>query len=195
MGKNLMLYALFFFLGSYCQGQVTSKNIFGVSAGLVPAYSNMFLDEPFNSWSERETGPLYHIFYARQVRESFRIGSYYEYEQAKFRDSESGSTFGFDRYNIGIDWLGHFNISVIQLQMGGYMGFGFLKAQTWDRPWGYDLGLIAGPAWEHEKIGLALHVNSGYAFYHSSGSPSGVMLYSPKILLKAYYRFKWPGRD
>ena len=194
MRYSLLFCALWLFPCIYCQGQEKPKNIFGVSAGLVPAYSNMFLDEPFNSWSKREAGPVYHIFYARQVRESFRVGSYYEYEQARFTDTETGNLFGFDRYNIGVDWIGHFPISVIQLQLGGYMGFGFLKAQAWDRPWGYDLGLIAGPAWEGEKVGVALHVHAGHAWYESSGSPSGVMLYNPKILLKLHYRFRLRGR-
>lgn len=194
MKKISVLLVLFFTIAVNTYSQELPKNIFGISAGIVPAYSNMFLDRPFTSWPLRETGPVYHFFYARQVRESFRMGAYYEYEQAKFKDPGTGDLFGFDRYNVGIDWLGQIRIAPLQIQLGGYFGFGFLKAQTWDRPFGYDLGLIAGPAWENERIGIAMHILAGHAWYQSSGSPSGVMLYTPKVLLKVYYKLK-PGKN
>ena len=75
------------------------------------------------------------------------------------------------------------------MQLGGYAGYGFLTANNWDRLNGFDIGLIVGPAYEKGHMGTAVHLQSGHAWYASSGTPSGVMLYNPKILLKVYYRF------
>jgi hypothetical protein len=169
-------------------GQDQYKNIFGVSGGVAPAYMNMYFDNPFNFFPNREIGPVAQIFYTRQVRESFRIGSYIEFEKVRFSDNLSTAIKSFRRYNIGVNWLGQFPKTQLHLQLGGYAGYGFLRANGWDNLNGFDLGLIAGPAFEKEHTGIALHVHSGYAWYESKGTPHGVMLYTPKILLKIYYK-------
>ncbi|MFZ0283068.1 MAG: hypothetical protein WAL29_15570 [Bacteroidales bacterium] len=148
----------------------------------------MYFDDPFDFWPTRELSPVAHIFYARQVTESFRIGGYAEYEEVKFSDNVSPDTFSFSRFNLGVDWLGQFPKTPLHLQLGGYFGYGLLTADNWDNLKGIDLGLIAGPAFETEHFGVAVHLQSGHAWYESTGSPSGVMLYTPRFLLKIYYK-------
>ena len=149
---------------------------------------DMYFDDPFNFWPNRELSPVANIFYARQVTESFRIGSFFEWEQVNFTDVYSPEKRNFQRFNFGFNWLGQFPKTKLHLQLGGYFGYGILKATNWDDPKGVDLGLIAGPAFETDHLGLALHLQGGHAWYESTGSPSGVMLYTPKILLKIYYK-------
>ncbi len=167
------------------------NNTIGISKGITPGMSDLYIGEPFDIWPSRKTGPVYHLFYSFQFSESLRAGPYYEYEQARFSENNSTGIYGFDRYNIGINWLGQFLKGSIHLQIGGYLGYGFLKAQNWARLTGFDLGLIAGPAYEFKSYGAAIHIETGHARYKSDGEPSGVLLYTPRILLKAYYRFNW----
>jgi hypothetical protein len=190
MKRIIVFSVLSSLLTSISYSQEQPKNIFGISAGFVPAIGDMYFDVPFDMRPNREAGVLYQIFYARQLGESFRGGSYYEYEQARFSVSDTGNIYGFDRYNIGFNWLVQYPKTILHMQLGGFVGYGFLKAQNWDRPSGFDLGMIAGPAYEMKNLGVALHIQTGHAWYKSSGSPSGVMLYTPRFLLKVYYRFK-----
>ena len=168
--------------------QDQAKNIFGVSAGFIPATMDIYFDDPFDFWVDRELSPVYHFFYARQVRESFRIGGYVEYEKAKFSTQSEIGIYNFKRYNLGINWLGQYPKTALHLQLGGYFGYGFLKAESWDNLNGIDLGVIMGPAFELKRFGVAFHIQGGHAWYESDGSPSGVMLYSPKYMFKVYYK-------
>lgn len=188
MKKIKVICVLYFLVSSvlYCQDQ--AKNIFGLSAGIAPGMGDMYFDMPFNFWPNRELSPICQVFYARQLTESFRIGSYLEYEKINFTDNVVNDIKNFKRYNLGLNWLGQYPKTSLHLQLGGYFGYGFLRAQNWDNLTGIDLGLIVGPAYERNKFGIALHLHGGYAWYKSSGTPIGVMLYNPKILLKVYYK-------
>jgi len=166
--------------------QDLAKNIFGVSAGFIPAKMDIYFDEPFDGWPNRELSPVYHAFYARQVRESFRIGAYMEYEKANFSGQTEEGIFNFKRYNMGLNWLGQYPKTALHLQLGGYFGYGFLKAENWDNLNGIDLGVIMGPAFELKRVGVAFHIQGGHAWYESDGSPKGVMLYTPKYMFKVY---------
>lgn len=188
--KKIKVICILYFLASgalFCQDQ--AKNIFGLSAGIAPGVMDMYFDMPFNFWPNRELSPIYNVFYARQVTEFFRIGSYAEYEKAKFSDNTSEDIYSFNRYNLGLYWLGQFPKTALHLQLGGYFGYGFLQADNWDNLKGADYGFIAGPAYERDKLGIAVHVHQGHAWYESTGTPIGVMLYTPKYMLKIYYKF------
>jgi len=169
--------------------QDLAKNIFGVSAGFIPAKMDIYFDEPFDFWPDRELSPVYHVFYARQVRESFRIGTYIEYEKANFSTQAEEGIYNFKRYNMGLNWLGQYPKTALHIQLGGYLGYGFLKANNWDNLKGFDLGIIMGPAFETGHFGVAVHLQGGHAWYESDGSPSGVMMYTPKFMFKFYYKF------
>jgi hypothetical protein len=187
--KKFRVICILYFLASgalFCQDQ--AKNIFGLSAGIAPGVMDMYFDMPFNFWPNRELSPIYNVFYARQVTESFRIGGYAEYEKAKFSDNTSEDIYSFNRYNMGLYWLGQFPKTALHLQLGGYFGYGFLRADNWDNLKGADYGFIAGPAYERGKLGIAVHVHQGHAWYESTGTPIGVMLYTPKYMLKIYYK-------
>ena len=170
----------------FCQDLI--KNNLGVSIGIVPAITDMYVDMPMNTWPNKHTGILFQGFYTRQVSESFRIGAYLGYEKINFSDIAETTVNSLNNYKIGLDWLGQFPKKPLNMQLGGFFGYGFLSAKTWDKLNGFEYGMIAGPAYEFEKIGIALHVHYGRAWYESTGLPIGVMLYDPKILLKVYYR-------
>jgi hypothetical protein len=188
MKKFNFICVLFLILNITLSGQDQKKNIIGVSAGIVPGIMDMYFDVPYNFWPNREISPIYQLFYARQVLGSFRIGGFLEFEEVRFTDDISTEVHSFKRYNFGVNWLGQFPKTALHMQLGGYAGYGFLSAVNWDKLSGYDLGLIAGPAFEKNRFGIALHLQSGHAWYDSTGTPQGVMLYTPKILLKVYYK-------
>src|SRR4030043_1814060 len=62
-----------------------SKNLYGVSFGLsVAKESGFYIDfGETSSWPDKKTSPVFQLFYARQVSESFRIGGFFEYESTK----------------------------------------------------------------------------------------------------------------
>src|SRR5665647_1466131 len=131
--KKIGVICILYFLASgalFCQDQ--AKNIFGLSAGIAPGVMDMYFDMPFNFWPDRELSPIYNVFYARQLTESFRIGSYLEYEKVNFSDNVNTGIFNFKRYNIGLNWLGQYPKTSLHMQLGGYFGYGFLRAQSWD---------------------------------------------------------------
>jgi len=188
MKKIRLTSVLFLIICFTVSGQDVKKNIFGVSAGVVPGIMDMYFDDPFNNWYNREVSPVYQLFYARQVSEFFRIGSYAEYEKVNFSFGDESVIRNFSRLNLGLNWIGRYPKTALHLQLGGYAGYGILRAQNWDNLSGFDIGLIAGPAFESNNFGIAIHLQGGHGWYESSGSPAGVMLYTPKFLLKVYFK-------
>jgi hypothetical protein len=188
--KKMILVSVFCFLSAgFLKSEEQPKNIIGFSAGIAPAIMDIYFDMPFNIWPNRELSPVYQLFYARQVREAFRLGTYLEYEKANFSALNENVIHTFGRVNVGVNWLGQYPKTQLHMQFGGYFGYGIIKASNWSDLKGIDLGLIAGPAFEKGNMGIALHLHGGHAWYDSSGTPKGVMLYTPKILLKVYYNF------
>ncbi len=161
---------------------------FGV-AYIPPLKEGIYFDDPWNFWPNREPSMMLQASYSRQLNQSFRSGVYLEYENIRFSDNQEKQVRSFKRYNLGLDWIGQFPSTALHMQLGGYMGFGFLRAQHWDNLNGFDFGMIAGPAYETRHYGVSVQIRSGYAPYSSSGTPSGVLLFNPKMLLKLYYRF------
>jgi hypothetical protein len=186
--KRIFIFLIFLVYTTLLTGQDQPKNIFGISGGISPAILDYYFDDPYDFWVNGELSPIGQVFYARQVRESFRIGGYLEYEKAKFSTDTQTGNYNFKRYNIGINWLGQFPKTKLHLQLGGYTGYGFLTAEDWDNLKGIDLGILVGPAYESGHYGIALHLQRGYAWYESDGSPAGVMMYIPRYLLKIYYK-------
>jgi hypothetical protein len=167
----------------------SNRNLVSIGVGLTPKGGDMYFDMPFNFWPNRESNLSYRIGYSREIHELLRCGIYSEYEDVKFSDNTSSDIHSFSKTTVGLDWIGHYPSTGLNFQLGGYFGFGFIKAKNWDNLNGHELGIIAGPAYEKGKIGVALHLHSGHEWYKSTGTPIGVMLYNPKFLVKCYYLF------
>ena len=185
----LCLLCLILTLNLFAQGQ-EQKNIIGFGAGISPQYDNsIWIGDPVNVWVTKKTSPVFQFFYARQVREAVRLGGYFEYESATFSIDNSADSKA-SRYNIGVNWLAQYPNSDFHMQLGGYIGYGFMKASDWDQSmYGTDMGIMVGPAYEKDIFGIALHVQYGKGYYTSSGIPTEVGLALPKFLMKVYYKF------
>jgi hypothetical protein len=191
MNKKIRLICLFSFiimlnLIVQVQGQ-GKKNIVGFGGGISPSSENaVWIGNPINLWLTKNTSPVFQLFYARQVLESVRLGSYFEYENGTL-----GSTnIKASRYNVGLNWLAQYPNTAFHAQLGGYVGYGNVNSPDWEQSlYGSDIGIMVGPAFETDKIGIALHLQYGKAYYKSSGEPDEVGLAIPKILLKVYYKF------
>ena len=162
------------------------RNNIGFSAGLVPAVNEIYIDDPFDTWPARQASYIVQLSYARHFTEACLFGPYLEFEKVRFTGFDSPELHSFQRFNAGINWLGKYPLTKLHMQLGGFVGFGFLRKADWDDLWGPDAGMIAGPAFETRHFGVALHFQIGYAWYESTGIPQGVMLYNPKFLLKFY---------
>jgi hypothetical protein len=187
----------FFFLWSWlglsqlltAQTEQVLNNV-GFGVAFIPSMAKgIYFNDPWDFWPNREPSFMYQANYSRQLNQSFRTGLYMEYERICFTTQQNDSVHSFRRYNLGIEWIGQFPATPLHLQLGGYFGYGFLMAQHWDKLSGSDLGIIAGPAYEKKHFGVSAQVRSGFAPYKSSGTPSGVLLFNPKLLFKTYYRF------
>ena len=167
-----------------------NRNMAGFSIEYFPYMSQgIYFDDPFDFWPNNEPFLMYQLFYARQVTESFRIGGYVEKGSNRFSDQSGSGTKSFRRNTIGVNWLGQFPKTRLHLQLGGYFGYELIKAQNWDNLTGPDFGMIAGPAFETGSFGVALHLQSGFSPNKSSGTPEGILLYTPRVLLKIYGKF------
>ena len=70
-------------LNLFAQGQEPKKNIIGFGAGFSPEFDyDIWIGNPVSSWLTKNASPVFQFFYARQVREAFRLGGYFEYENA-----------------------------------------------------------------------------------------------------------------
>lgn len=187
--KKIFIICICLCVYSSLQGQVRLKNSGGFSAGIVPGGSKMYFGLPWDFSPNREVSTIYQFFYARQVQKMIRIGVYAELERVRFTDQSGSNTHSFGRRNIGINGLVQFPQKPLHIQAGAYLGYGYLKANNWTNLTGFDYGGIVGPAYEKGNIGAAIQLHTGYAHYKSSGTPSEVKLYNPKILFKIYYRF------
>jgi hypothetical protein len=188
--KNRILCILYLVLtlNLLAQGQ-EPKNIIGFGAGISPEYDNsIWIGDPVNVWATKKTSPVFQFFYARQVLEAVRLGLYFEYESATFTIYNSDDSKA-SRYNFGANWLAQYPNSAFHMQLGGYIGYGFIKASNWDQSVnGTDIGIMVGPAYEKDNYGIALHVQYGKGYYTSSGIPTEVGLSLPRCLLKIYYK-------
>lgn len=191
--KKLFLFTLLCWSGFNLSlvGQTSpARNNVGFGVGYIhPLVEGIYFDDPWDFWPNRKPSYMIQASYARQLNQSFRTGIYVEFERIRFSTGTDDPNASFRRYNLGIDWIGQFPSTPLHMQLGGYMGFGFLMADDWDNLTGFDFGLIAGPAYEKGHFGISAQVRSGYAPYNSSGTHSGVLLFNPKFLIKLYYRF------
>lgn len=188
--KKLFIFCVFCMLSlNFLYSQSQSKNLIGFSSGIVPGMMDMYFGQPWDFSPNRELSPVIQFFYARQLHKIVRLGAYVEMEKVKFSDQTGTDRHSFRRNNIGINGLLQFPQKPLHLQIGGYIGYGYLRADNWDDLTGLDFGGMGGPAYEKGKFGLAAHLQTGYANYESSGTPKQVKLYNPKVLLKFYYKF------
>jgi hypothetical protein len=163
---TLCMLCLMLTLNLFAQGQ-KQKNIIGFGAGICPERT-VWIGDPINIWADINASPVFQVFYARQVWEAVRLGSYFEYENAKFKSSNDKAA----RYNIGLNWIAQYPNKSFHAQLGGYLGYGFVTSDNWDQNLsGVDYGIMIGPAFEKDHFGIALHIQSGYCYYISSGSP------------------------
>jgi hypothetical protein len=161
------------------------KNLIGLGAGFCPARV-IWIGNPLNVWTDINISPVIQVFYAHQLLKSVRAGAYLEYETASF-SSETGKA---SRYNFGINWMAQYPEKPFHFQFGGYMGYGFVKADIWDQSLsGIDYGIMVGPAYEKNNLGIALHLQTGFAYYTSSGIPDEASYSKERILIKIYQKF------
>jgi hypothetical protein len=184
--KTICLLTLLVLINLISFGQ-DKKNIVGIGAGMSPTYEfSVWIGNPANIWVTKNSGMVLDLFYARQVREGIRLGTYLEYESAKYEQSFGDVT----RFNFGCNFISQYPNTPIHLQFGGFVGYGFLSASNWDQSLsGSDVGIMVGPAYENEIIGIAFHVQYGKAYYTSGGAPDEVGFAIPRFLVKVYYIF------
>jgi hypothetical protein len=171
-------------LNLYCQ-EKQNKSIVGIGAGFCPARV-IWIGNPVNEWLDINLSPVLQVFYEYQVLTSVRLGSYLEYENATFTNASDRAS----RYNIGVNWIAQYPNKPFHAQLGGYFGYGLVKANIWNQSLaGIDYGIMVGPAYEKNNFGVALHIQTGFAYYVSSGSPDEASYSKERVLLKVYFKF------
>jgi hypothetical protein len=176
-------------LSGYGQDKDT-KNLAGFSVEYFPYLSNgIYFNDPFDFFPNSEPSYMYQVLYARQLTESFRVGTYLETGSNNFTDQSNTGKRSFRRNSVGFNWLGQYPKTKLHFQLGGYFGYAMIKANNWDNLQGVDFGLITGPAFETRHLGAAIHLQAGFSPYKSTGTPEGILLYTPRILFKIYGRF------
>ena len=180
----LSIFCLMLSMNLFAQQQ-EQKNIIGVGAGFCPD-KTVFIGNPINSWADINASPVFQVFYARQVLPAVRLGSYFEYENATFKSTNDKAS----RYVLGLNWLAQYPNKPFHIQLGGYFGYGFVKADMWNQSlWGIEYGMIVGPAYEKNNFGVALHLPTGFSYFTASGTPDEVSYSKGIYLLKVYYKF------
>jgi hypothetical protein len=185
MKKGILIILSLMLTISLFSQQKEQKNIIGAGAGFCPD-KNVWIGNPINLWMGINASPVFQVYYARQVLQALRLGSYFEYENATFKSSNNKAS----RYVLGLNWIAQYPNKPFHIQLGGYFGYGFVKADMWDQSLsGIEYGMIVGPAYEKNNFGVALHLPTGFSYYTSSGIPDEVSYSKGIYLLKFYYKF------
>jgi hypothetical protein len=191
--KQLSRVLLFLFLISVnpvSAQQKVLKNNEGFGVNYVPRMTNgMYFDTPFDFWPNNEPSAFMRIFYFRQLNESVKAGAYFESGKNRFSDKSSDSIHSFRRNIAGIEWLACYPRTRLHMQLGGYFGYGMIKANHWDNLKGVDFGMLAGPAFETMHFGISIQMKAGFAPFSSGGSPEGILMYTPGFLVRLYGKF------
>lgn len=169
----------------------SKKNIAGFGSTYVPYLKHgMYFDDPFDFFPNQEPSVFIRLFYARKLNETLRLGSYLEAAAMnEFTDQSGDSPHSFSKQTIGIDWVSRYPETKLHLELGGYFGYSFLKANNWANLKGIDFGMLAGPAYETKHFGVSVMIKAGFAPYFSSGTPEGILLYAPGMLFQVYGKF------
>ncbi|MBK7029725.1 MAG: hypothetical protein IPH45_11140 [Bacteroidales bacterium] len=166
-----------------------AKNIVGFGMCYIPSMEHgMYFDSPFDIWPDQEPSGFGRIFYARQLSDAFRLGAYCEYGRSRF-SVDGGEVRSYRRTLGGLDWLVQYPHTPLHLQLGGYFGFGRIKADNWNNLKGADFGMLAGPAYDFRHFGVSVQMKAGFAPFGATGTPEGVLMYAPGVLVKLYGKF------
>ena len=166
------------------------KNIIGFGAGISPGKDYcIYLGDPVDEWASKNVSPVFQVFYARQALPAIKLGGYFEYEHTTVNNLYNFDDTKASRFSMGLNWLAQYPNKAFHAQLGGYIGCGSIIASKWDKALnGIDFGIMIGPAYEKDNIGIALHIQSGLGWYGSSDLDDLILL-MPKILLKVYHKF------
>lgn len=154
----------------------------------IPLSPGMYFDDPFNIWPDQEPSYITRLFYARMLSSVLSLGAYAEFGRIQF-SHQSEEIRSYRRMVAGLEWLARYPQKPLHMQLGGYAGYGLIRADNWDDLHGADFGMLAGPAYEKKHFGVTAQVKAGVSPFKSSGTPEGVLIFAPAVLLKMYARF------
>ncbi|NVO19306.1 MAG: hypothetical protein HXX13_06370 [Bacteroidetes bacterium] len=188
---SLVLLILVIVMMDHVYAQPTDKkNIAGIGVSYFPYMSKgIYFDSPFDFWPNNEPSAITRIFYARQMNESFRLGAYLESGSNRFTDQTNENAHSFNRSLLGLEWISEYPKTRLHLELGGYFGYGLIKASHWNDLHGVDFGMLAGPAFDMKYFGVSVNLKAGFSPYKSKGTPEGILLYTPGVLFKVYGKF------
>jgi len=188
--RYLILILLCFPLQQFVSAQEKQlQNMAGMGVTFqIPLSPGMYLDDPFNIWPDQEPSYITRLFYARMLSPVLSLGAYAELGRIKF-SHQTEEIRSYRRMVAGLEWLARYPQKPLHMQLGGYAGYALIRADNWDDLHGADFGMLAGPAYEKKHFGVAAQVKAGVSPFKSSGTPEGLLLFAPGVILKMYARF------
>ncbi|MBN2104224.1 hypothetical protein JW835_09320 [bacterium] len=163
------------------------ENVFGLDIGIVFSGEDLiYLDDPIDTWVDRESGPILSGQYYRKLSPTFMVGGYAEYE-ALNTEGDDGSRIGF-----GLTYIGRYPGDLsngLGFELGGTLGFTFANLGDLDSQSGIDFGILLGPVMQiSPNMQLAIHLNALYGWYSGGDVPEGVQNNRPPALKLQIYR-------
>lgn len=164
------------------------ETVFGFNAGMVPGMEEgVYLDDPIDSWVDREVGVILGGQYYRRLSPTFMVGGYGEYE-ALNAEGERGSRFGF-----GLTYVARYPgdlSSGLGFELGGKLGVTFATLGDFDSQFGADFGVFLGPVIQiAPNMQAAVHFGSLYGWYGGGDDPEGVQNARPALRVQVYSTF------
>lgn len=186
----LLCIAIFLFISTSDLSAKRGTFYSGFSVGVIPAgHESVWLDSDINRWADREPSFIYAINGGYRLSGYSKAGIYFEHELANI-ELEGAGKESLSRLTGGLQWMGNYPDTPIQWQFGGYSGIGVASySEGTAKFFGQDNGIITGPAYEKDKLGIALHLHAGFGWYSGNDIPDGISVHDPRIFLKAYYIF------
>lgn len=191
MKKQLLTISLLLIcITLYSQGK-EKKHSVGFSTGpTFPRENGMYIDyDEYSVWPDTKLSLVYNIFYEYTSSSNLKVGCHIEYENTK-----SDITYPFEeeikarRLVFGFHWIGQVPKHFIHLDLGGYLNFGSARSDEWDTNLnGIEFGILAGPAIDFDRFGIALHAKPGFSYFFSDDSPEDILFFSQRVMLKFSY--------
>lgn len=194
MKKNIFLIPILIISSLYSFSQET-RNTLSLSLGYGLEFEQSiyidFDERGYEVWATPLTNLSLNLAYDYSVNEYLKVGPRLEYEKMNFESFYTDETYA-NRWTIGLEFLALYPKTSLHAQLGGFFDIGRINCEEFDNAvFGFDYGLIAGPAFQYENIGVALlfQPSFGYYFIASGDSPDSGLIMYPRIVGRISYSF------
>jgi hypothetical protein len=170
-----------------------TKHTVGLSVGSgIPIEHGLYLDfDDYTQWPDNKLTTVLGLSYEYSLTDYLAVGAHVNLEQGKADVTfPINETMKSTRLVGGLHWLTRYPNGKVHAQLGGYFNLGTMMSDEFEKsPFGFEYGLILGPAVRFDRYTAALHMMPGFSYFFSGDLPSDVLIFYPRAVIRVSYSF------